>query len=466
MGCLHVLRDLDGDGYASLSCEGGRDCNDDPVTGAAINPDATEICDDGIDNNCDGIADYFDTVTCVPTNDTCATPRVLERSGNYPFSTNGLSDDYTLSCESSGSHPDAVFQFTTTAVRDVAIEIPGSPYNASIELRALSDCDPSADMAGDEIACDLDTSSFGTDTARLEKSNLAPGTYAIIASMPAEGFYSLDLRITSPVPPPREDLCDYSSTPVITASGTFSSAFATLSDDYPNLPCRDRTEAQPEAAYRLSLTRPSDVRLVARGYSDTGFQRDIAMAVVRDCANPSTSSVACDTDNLTTDPAEISFTSMPAGDYWILIEVDEYTFYPVEGYELTASISVPPPPVPGDACGMPLDITTSMQMVDVSALRNDGGLGCGGAGLAYRDAVFQVDVAAESSVTLNTSGGFHLLSLSTDCTDSDTELACTASSAGGAGSITQTLAAGTYFLKVSIPDTTGTITATATITAL
>jgi hypothetical protein len=84
------------------------------------------------------------------------------------------------------------------------------------------------------------------------------------------------------------------------------------------------------------------------------------MAVVRDCANPATSSVACDTDNFTTDPAEISFTSMPAGDYWILIEIDEYTFYTVEGYELTASISVPPPPVPGDACGTPLDITTSM----------------------------------------------------------------------------------------------------------
>ncbi|MEK7632471.1 MAG: putative metal-binding motif-containing protein [Patescibacteria group bacterium] len=34
----------------------GNDCNDTPITGAAINPAATEVCD-GVDNNCDGSVD-------------------------------------------------------------------------------------------------------------------------------------------------------------------------------------------------------------------------------------------------------------------------------------------------------------------------------------------------------------------------------------------------------------------------
>jgi len=60
--------DMDSDGFA---VEGGDcgpiDCNDnDP----AVNPAAAERCEDNIDNNCDGLADGQDTVTC-PAPPTC-----------------------------------------------------------------------------------------------------------------------------------------------------------------------------------------------------------------------------------------------------------------------------------------------------------------------------------------------------------------------------------------------------------
>lgn len=48
--CSGTLLDADGDGYVSDACGGG-DCDDDDWN---INPGAAEICEDGIDQDCDG----------------------------------------------------------------------------------------------------------------------------------------------------------------------------------------------------------------------------------------------------------------------------------------------------------------------------------------------------------------------------------------------------------------------------
>ena len=54
-----ICTDVDGDGYYSEAyCDGAQDCNDSDVN---INPGATEICDNGIDNDCDGAVDCNDT---------------------------------------------------------------------------------------------------------------------------------------------------------------------------------------------------------------------------------------------------------------------------------------------------------------------------------------------------------------------------------------------------------------------
>lgn len=53
--------DLDNDGYASKAACGGPDCNDNPNAGGYdINPSVDEICDDGIDNNCNEQTDCND----------------------------------------------------------------------------------------------------------------------------------------------------------------------------------------------------------------------------------------------------------------------------------------------------------------------------------------------------------------------------------------------------------------------
>ncbi len=64
--CIGEPLDADDDGHVADGCPGGTDCNDsDP----AINPDVFEgpagsgVCDDGIDNDCDGFTDV-DDATC------------------------------------------------------------------------------------------------------------------------------------------------------------------------------------------------------------------------------------------------------------------------------------------------------------------------------------------------------------------------------------------------------------------
>lgn len=54
--CEYYLRDQDEDGYVDAFC-GGNDCNDlNPLA----HPGRAEICTDGTDNNCNGVADCFD----------------------------------------------------------------------------------------------------------------------------------------------------------------------------------------------------------------------------------------------------------------------------------------------------------------------------------------------------------------------------------------------------------------------
>lgn len=118
--CQHVLRDADGDGDPPIQCN-GTDCNDfDPL----VSGKASEICGNGVDDDCDGVVDEDDCV--MPSNDRCGDALEIGAPGSYTVSTVGASKDYAISCE-----PDA----TGDAMRDVvvAITVPdGGPSDVDI----------------------------------------------------------------------------------------------------------------------------------------------------------------------------------------------------------------------------------------------------------------------------------------------------------------------------------------------
>ncbi|MEM6531573.1 MAG: putative metal-binding motif-containing protein [Myxococcota bacterium] len=120
--------DDDGDGYCDASltlvgtpticANGGNDCDDTAATGALVNPGATEICDDGIDNDCLGGADFLDIGSCAP-------PTV------------------DLSSASEVDHNDALFVFASFSFEDPGFGTPSAWTRAWAVIAASSGCNVS-----------------------------------------------------------------------------------------------------------------------------------------------------------------------------------------------------------------------------------------------------------------------------------------------------------------------------------
>lgn len=433
-GCSYEVRDLDGDGFADHRC-GGDDCFDDPADGSSVHPGATEVCDNGRDDDCNGVLDAREP-TCLGTNDDCDAAEVLPGAGVYVRTTRGLSADYALGCRASGA--DAVFRFTLASRQDVAATLGVDGGAGSVAIRPAASCD-----SGPDAYCG-DASTLARD--------LAPGDYVVIVKTSVPTSFVLGLSFLDATPIHPVDACN-DGTLAITASGTYTGFFADVGDDY-RIPCRTATStAYRDAAYRLVLTEESDVRLTARTTSTSSTTTYLAL--VRDCTSPD-SSLAC----VQASTAEIRRLSLAAGTYFVMIESSSTS---ASTWSLTADIQPAMPRNEGDSCGTAVDITGATATVPLSTLTFDSGTSCGGTTTSSRDANFVFTLTDTQDVVLTTdAGAVHYVSLAPTCGDRTTETFCTS----GTPRVTRRflrMPAGTYHVAVSTSLGSGDLTASAEI---
>jgi hypothetical protein len=154
-----------------------------------------EICDDGIDNNCDAMTDCDDWA-CWGTpgcgggeGDTCDTAiDVGWTGGTFYGSTAGMNNDYEASCGGGARSPDVVYVGTVPFRVRVIIDTVGSDYDTVLHIRS-GDC-----WGGREIACDDDAG--GGVASRIDRTFEA-GTYYIFVdgySDYSSGNYVLNIR--------------------------------------------------------------------------------------------------------------------------------------------------------------------------------------------------------------------------------------------------------------------------------
>ncbi len=204
--CVHVLTDSDGDLFGPEEC-GGEDCNDDD---AAINPDAVEICDDGIDQNCDGED---------ASPGSCDCPVDVALPSTTTGDTTGMDSSYQGGCAYGTGGIEAVHRLVLTGAEDVYFDMSGTSFTGYIYVREGT-CD------GTELDCvNSWMGGFGL--------SLAAGTYYIFvdagSSTVGPGAYTLDVSAwTPPTVVTGNNTCP--SAHVVTANGTFTGNNTSMTD--------------------------------------------------------------------------------------------------------------------------------------------------------------------------------------------------------------------------------------------
>ncbi|HEX4336663.1 MAG TPA: putative metal-binding motif-containing protein [Polyangiaceae bacterium] len=420
--CTHTPRDADGDGDPDGNCPGGHDCND---TDPAVSSTATEICGNGIDDDCDGQVDEAGCKS--PKYDTCATALRVEASGTFMLSPDAASLDYSAGCvKSNGRFRDLAVNVVIPkgSPADLDVVLGSAPGGASLGLSASTECG----KAATEFACAASVvASSGTDVARLALHALPPGTYSLLVFSDSTDPVTLSVEYLPAGSAPTNETCGTAAR-LVEGEHVVAPLAGTKADL--KTACAG---AEGDLLYDFVLDAARDVHVHATASDDYGTP----ILSLRDDG--------CDELSCREGPNDDLFRrALPAGHYFVAVSATG----PAD-LDVVLETSSPSTPPPGETCaGAPALVPGETVVVDLADHADDVSPGCA---VGYVDAVYGLSLASASDVLLVSStsdpdqGAIALL---TPVCTAATALACTASSASPVRAAARAVAPGDYRVDV------------------
>lgn len=313
--CVNILIDEDSDTYPPGSC-GGPDCDD---SNPEVHPAAPEICDDGIDNNCNERTDNEDYACCAGGNDTCDCPVDVSVGGIFTGDNTDAIDNYQGTC-SAPDGKDRIFYFYLINDAEVELSTEGSDFDTVLFIREAA-------CHGIEVVCD---NNGGPGLTSLVHRVLTAGEYFVFLdgySRRSDGNFQLSVNITEHFPPfpvSGNDRCIDAVD--VSLGGCFTGDTTSMNDDYEPDGCG--SGGGKDAVFFMNLSTPGRVHL------DTNYSEiNDTLLYVREGSCTGTQ-VECDDDG-GEDRKSLIESDLPAGRYYVFI--DGYSSLNEGAYRLCVS---------------------------------------------------------------------------------------------------------------------------------